>query len=253
MLPFILKIADWRGEHLHHVNAENQNMDVDVQIELYSREVNAERGNTAETRRQMFQEITENAYQAFIEFLQEAAAPEGFLPFDLLAQYPCRKYCLILSAARSHELLEIRQRQPNASQSVLHYGDYELEITARRQLLDTAAYLVAQKKYTLFVRQVREANTIHVYRSSFMNLTQNTPPPLILDAREIIESVQLELAGETEQALPIEQLLMFPPNAEETNANQLPNCPECGGRVKSIGREGQFCLECNWDNLPPLK
>ena len=253
MLPFVLKIADRPVERLHHINAENQNIDVDVQIEFYSRELNAGSENTSETPRQILQEVTEKAYKAFIAFLQGAAEPEEFLPFALLEQYPCRKYCLLLSAARSHELLEIRQRQPNASQSVLHYGDYELEITARRQLLDTAAYLVAPKKYTLFVRQVREDNTIHVYRSSFMNLTRNAPPPLTLDAREIIESVQLEIAGESEQALPIEQLLMFPPSAEEMNANQLTTCPDCGGRVKSIGREGQFCLECNWDNLPPLK
>lgn len=253
MLPFVLKIADLPVERLHRINAENQNIDIDVQIAFYSRELNAASENTSETPRQILQEVTENAYQAFIAFLQDAAEPAEFLPLDLLEQYPCRKYCLILSAARSHELLEIRQRQPNASQSVLHYGDYEFEITARRQLLDTAAYLVAPKKYTLFVRQVRKDNTIHAYRSSFMNLTRNAPPPLTLDAREIIESVQLELAGGTEQALPMEQLLMFPPSAEETNVNQLTTCPDCGGRVKSIGREGQFCLECNWDNLPPLK
>lgn len=71
--------------------------------------------------------------------------------------------------------------------------------------------------------------------------------------RDIIENVQLELVGERGQALPIEQLLMFPPSTEEANSLRLMKCPECGGRVRQLGREGIFCLECDWDNLPPLK
>ncbi len=68
-----------------------------------------------------------------------------------------------------------------------------------------------------------------------------------------MENVQLELARETEQALPLEQLLMFPPANEEAGLPHIVNCPECNGRVRRLGREGYFCLECDWDNLPPLK
>ena len=119
--------------------------------------------------------------------------------------------------------------------------------------MDTAAYLVAPDKYTLFIRQVREENTIRVYRSNFINLTRNSPPPFKLDTHDIIESLQLEFVEERERNLPIEQLLMFPPNAEEANSPRLVKCPECGGRVRRLGREADFCLECDWDNLPPLK
>ena len=113
--------------------------------------------------------------------------------------------------------------------------------------------MVAPDKYTLFVRQAREEDTIRVYRSDFITLTQNSPPPYKLDTHDIIESVRLELVGEREQTVPIEQLLMFPPSAEETNSASVVKCPECGGRVRQLGREGIFCLECDWDNLPPLK
>ena len=257
MLPFVRKIAYQSVERLQRINAENQRIDVNVQIELYSRGVNrADRDYASQSRRLnelILHEATENAYTTFIRFLQDSAEPEVFLPFERLAQYPCRKYALILSASCSHELFEICQMQPDASSSVLHYGGYEITIKPRRYILDTAAYLVAPDKYTLFIRQVREDDTIRVYRSDFINLNRNSPPPFKLDARDVMESVQLELVREREQTLPLEQLLMFPPNNEENPLSRVGSCPECNGRVRRLGREGYFCLECDWDNLPPLK
>ena len=257
MLPFILKIADQPVERLQRINDQNQSIDVDVQIELYSREIDrADTERTAQPRRLsqvILDEATENAYAAFTGFLRDRAEPETFLPFERLSQHTCRQYALILSASSSHELFEICQMQPDTSPSILHYGGYEIAIKPRRYILDTAAYLIAPDKYTLFIRQVREDDTIRVYRSDFINLTLNSPPPFKLDTRDIIESVQLELVGEQGQTLPIEQLLMFPPSSEEANALPLIKCPECGGRVRQLGREGVFCLECDWDNLPPLK
>ena len=257
MLPFILKIADQPVERLQRIDDENQPIDVDVQVELYSREIGGtDMERTAQPRRLsqlILQEATENAYTTFITFLRDNAESEAFLPFERLSEHPCRQYALILSASRSHELFEICQMQPDTSPSILHYGGYEIAIKPRRYILDTTAYLVAPDKYTLFIRQVREDDTIRVYRSDFINLTRNSPPPFKLDTRDIIENVQLELVGERGQALPIEQLLMFPPSAEEANSVRLVKCPECGGRLRQLGREGIFCLECDWDNLPPLK
>ena len=212
MLPFVLKIADQPVERLQRISAESQSIDVNVQVELYAREINrADVPRTPESRR------------------------------------------LILSTSRSHELFEICQMQPDANTSIFHYGGYEITIKPRRHILDTAAYLVAPDKYTLFIRQVREENTIRVYRSDFINLTENSPPPFKLDTRDIIESLQLQLVGQREQPLPIEQLLMFPPSTEDTNSPRINKCPECGGRVRRLGREADFCLECDWDNLPPLR
>ena len=257
MLPFVLKIADQPVERLQRISAESQPIDVNVQVELYSREINrADTTRTPASRRLsqlILHEATENAYATFVAFLQNSAEPEDFLPLEHLAQHPCRQYALILSASRSHELFEICRMQPDVNSSVFRYGGYEITIKPRRYILDTTAYLVAPDKYTLFIRQVREENTIRVYRSDFINLTENSPPPFKLDTRDIIESLQLELVGEREQTLPIEQLLMFPPSTEEANSPRLIKCPECGGRVRRLGSEADFCLECDWDNLPPLR
>ena len=257
MLPFVLKIADQPIERLQRINTESQSIDVNVQVELYAREINrADVPRTPESRRLsqvILHEATENAYATFITFLRNSAEPEDFLPFERLAQYSCQQYALILSTSRSHELFEICQMQPDANTSIFHYGGYEITIKPRRHILDTAAYLVAPDKYTLFIRQVREENTIRVYRSDFINLTENSPPPFKLDTRDIIESLQLQLVGQREQPLPIEQLLMFPPSTEDTNSPRISKCPECGGSVRRLGREADFCLECDWDNLPPLR
>ena len=257
MLPFVLKIADQPIERLPRSNTESEPIDVNVQVELYAREINrADAPRTPEPRRLsqvILHEATENAYATFIAFLRNSAEPEDFLPFERLAQHPCQQYALIVSTPRSYELFEICQMQSDANTPVFHYGGYEITIKPRRHVLDTVAYLVAPDKYTLFIRQVREENTIRVYRSDFMNLTENSPPPFKLDPRDIIESLQLQLAGEGEHPLPIEQLLMFPPSDEETDAPRINNCPECGGRVRRIGKAADFCLECDWDNLPPLR
>ena len=252
MLPFVLKIADQPIERLQRVSAESQPIDVNVQVELYAREINRADTSRTSLSQLILDEATENAYATFVAFLQNNAESEDFLPFERLAQYPCRQYVLILSASRSHEIFEICQMQPEANASTFHYGEYEITIKPRRYVLDTTAYLVAPDRYTLFIRQVREENTIRVYRSDFMNLTRNSPPPFKLDARDIIESLQLQLVGETEQPLPIEQLLMFPPSTEDTASPRIDKCPECGGSVRRLGRGADFCLECDWDNLPLL-
>ncbi len=258
MLPFVLKFADSPVESLHRINAEMQregrrealdlDIEVDVQIELYSQEIDG-----AQTAQQILQEATESAYQEFIGFLRSVSHPVEFLPFGLLQQFSGRRYCLILSTARSHELFDMCHMQPDPRHAVLQYGGYELTIIARRHLADTEAFLVEPKKHALFIRQVRAEDTIRVYRSSFMNLTRATPPPFSLDAREIIQNVQLELVGQTERAVRIEQLLMFPPPAEEATEARITNCPECGGRVRPLGKERHFCLDCDWDDLPLLK
>ena len=43
MLPFVLKIADQPIERLQRIDAESQSIDVNVQVELYAREINRAR------------------------------------------------------------------------------------------------------------------------------------------------------------------------------------------------------------------
>ncbi len=39
----------------------------------------------------------------------------------------------------------------------------------------------------------------------------------------------------------------------ETEIASENTCPKCGGKVQSIGKGSNFCLDCDWDNLEAKK
>jgi len=264
MLPFVLKTVEEPEQRLHLLGSENSTVDVEVQTELYISESNSlhSAGQTHDIQIEnpsVLRGVQDAAYKAFTTFLQQNSEPESFLPIELLSQYPYQRYVLILSVTRSYELHEVFQNTPDTiwmdrGNSIFEYDGYELSLSAKHYILDSSAYLVAPGKFTVFMRRVNDAETIRFYRSGFIDLTGNAPPSLQLNAQEIIEAVQQDIVSR-ESAMPIGQLLMFPPSSE-THIDEvdeyLTNCPECKGEVRRIN-ESFFCLECDWDNLPPLK
>ncbi|MCE2402187.1 hypothetical protein J4G08_15045 [Candidatus Poribacteria bacterium] len=263
MLPFVLKTTEESVQRLHIPSSLNSTVDVDVQTELYISEaaISQSEGRTLNFQRQnlsVLRRAEEAAYKAFTTFLQQISEPQAFLPVELLSQYPYQRYVLILSVTRSYELHEVFQNTPDTiwmdqGNSIFEYGGYELSLSAKHHILDSSAFLVAPCKFTVFMRRVNDAETIRFYRSSFIDLTENAPPPLHLNAQEVIEAVQQHIASR-EPALPIGQLLMFPPLSETDidETERLTSCPECNGEVKRIGESNYFCLQCDWDNLLPL-
>lgn len=262
MLPFVLKNVEEPVQRLHLLRSENSTLDVEVQTELYATEFDSslQEDRPFTFRRRNYAVLSsaqEAAYKAFTTFLQQISEPRSFLPIELLSQYPYQRYVLILSVTRSYELREMFQSTPDTiwmdrGNSIFEYDGYELSLSAKQHILDSSAYLVAPGKFTVFVRRVNDTETARFFRSGFIDLTGNAPPPLHLNAQEVIEAVQQDIASR-ESAMPIGQLLMFPPSVEtETDAvEHLTNCPECNGDVKRISKSF-FCLECDWDNLPPL-
>lgn len=264
MLPFVLKTVEEPEQRLHLLGSENSTVDVEVRTELYISESDSlhlagQTHNIQIENPSVLRGVQDAAYKAFTTFLQQTSEPESFLPIELLSQYPYQRYVLILSVTRSYELHEVFQNTPDTiwmdrGNSIFEYDGYELSLSAKHYILDSSAYLVAPGKFTVFMRRVNDAETIRFYRSGFIDLTGNAPPPLQLNAQEIIEAVQQDIVSR-ESAMPIGQLLMFPPSSE-THIDEvdeyLTNCPECKGEVRRIN-ESFFCLECDWDNLPPLK
>lgn len=257
MLPFVLKTVEEPVQHL-------DNLALDVQIEFYTKGFHGEQpqGFSGWNRTTLY-EAKKAAYSAFTEFLNHVSEPMPFFPIDLLDEYPHQEYVLILSVAHLYELHEICRRFPDMirrerSISVFEYEGYKLTINTKGGQSDTSVYLVAPEKFTLFIRQVNDSEpsqfyTSKFYRSNFIDLSENTPPPFRLNAQEVIETVQQDIASR-ESAMPIEQLLMFP-KAVETEIDkdaQLTRCPECSGELRRIN-ESYFCLECDWDDLPPLE
>lgn len=259
MFPFTIKVTNQSVERLCRITSQNrqQNFDVDVQMLLHQCEIHQLHALSHSTRRhlrfEILNEAQEHAYQAFLPFLRSVAEPEIFLPTDLLNRYPHRQYCLLMSPNRSRELFDVYNINGRHSQRLVTYIDYELIVEARPQLLDTEAYLVAPSKYTLFIRQVNEANTIDVYRSDFIDLAVSTPPPLDLHAQDVIDTIQHSFETEFDESPRWRQLLMFPISQEIESSAKLSKCPKCDGQIQRIGEDSYFCLDCDWDNLQPLR
>ena len=254
MLPFAIKVTHQAVERLCRITEgrERQNIDVHVDIHAHSRELLplfTGRSNTS-LGSEVLNEAMEFAHEAFIGFLQRIAEPDIFLPLNRLNRYPHRLYCLLMSPNSAREVFEIY----NASAgSRLTYADYELAVSRKAQIQDTDAYLIAPNKYTLFMRQTVESRVINVYRSDFVDLVTNTPPPLILHAQDIIDTLEGSVVTESERPAEGQQLLMFSPDDMKKRKEKQTKCPKCGGTIQKIGVGRYFCLDCEWDNLPLLK
>ena len=264
MLPFVLKTVEEPVQRLHRLRSENRTIDVDVQTEMYISEYNPMLSDGSnldldfqQENRAVLREAKEAAYKAFTTFLHQISERESFLPIELLSQYPHQRYALILSVASSYELHEVFQETPDTiwmdqGNSIFEYEGFEFSLNAKHHIVDSSVYLVSPRKFTVFMRRENEFEITRFYRSKFIDLSDNAPPPLHLNAQEVIEAVQQDITSR-ESAVPIGQLLMFPTSVEtETDdAERLISCPECNGEVRRIS-ESYFCLQCDWDNLPPL-
>ena len=155
-----------------------------------------------------------------------------------------------MSPNRTREAFEIYSASAG---NRLTYGDFELVVSRKTELQDTEAYLIAPSKYTLFMRQAIESHAINVYRSDFIDLVANTPPPLNLHPQDIIGTLESSVPSGTERPTENGQLLMFSPHMVKKEKEKQTECPRCGGPIQTIGEGKYFCLDCEWDNLPLLK
>ena len=254
MLPFTIKVTHQVVERLCRITAgrERQNMDVRVDVHAHSRQLlpSFTGRSSAGPGSEALNEAMEFAYEAVVEFLRGIAESGVFLPTNRLNRYPHRLYCLLMSPNSAREVFNVQ----NASAgNRLTFGDYELAVSRKAQIRDAEAYLIAPNKYTLFMRQAVESRVVNVYRSDFIDLVTNTPPPLHLHAQDVIDAFAGGPAAESERPMEGQQLLMFSPDDMNKRKEKQTVCPKCGGQVQKIGAGRYFCLDCEWDNLPLLK
>ena len=252
MLPFTIKTTDQATMHLCRITPPEQHEELDVEVGFLLRSweihhLHALRDSTRRNlTRQILNEVPNDAYKMFIRFLRGAAEPEVFLPTVRLDRYLHRQYCLLLSSGRVRELFEVYNRGSRHSRRLINFSGYDLIVGTGTQLLDTEAYLIAPNKYTIFLRQVNASNEINVYHSDFIDLAGSTPPPLVLESQDVIDTVRnsvgIEIEGKSHQQQ----------HSQEESPVTITTCPECDREVQRIGGESYFCLECNWDNLPAL-
>lgn len=262
MLPFILKTVDEPSLRLQLLSDGNMTFDVHIQTEMDINDENcsSREGNDSYleySNRAILREAKEAVYKAFTTFLRQTSEPGPFLPFELLSQYPYQRYTLILSVTRSYELQDVFQNTSDTiwmdgGNSIFEFEGYELAINAKHHIVDSSAFLVSPEKFTVFMRRVNDPGPTRFYRSTFIDLTPNAPPPFHLNAQEIIETVQQDIASR-ESALPINGMMSDTSSNDEDKDKTVSqiSCPECNGDVRRIGNSF-FCLQCDWDDLPPL-
>ena len=261
MLPFTIKTTNQPTARLCRITPpdRHQELNIDVQFLLYSWEIHRWDALRDSTRRQLALQLLNEAQQyadeVFITFLRGVAETAIFLPTDVLNRYPHCQYYLLLSPNRSRELFEVYNASGRYSRYLVTCGGYDLIVNVRSQLSDMEAYLISPNKYTLFLRQINEPNEIKVYRSDFVDLAENTPPPLDFHAQDVIDTVQRNI-----EAAMIERELLrprfssrFPLSQREEAHATVVKCPKCNSEVRRIGGESYFCLDCDWDNLPTLR
>ena len=262
MLPFILKTVDVPSLRLQLLSNVNLTYDVHIQTEMHINDDNSSSSEGNESHlesgnRAILREAKEAVYKAFTTFLKQTSEPGEFLPFELLSQYPYQRYTLILSVTRSYELQDIFQNTSDTiwmdgGSSIFEFEGYELAINAKHHIVDSSAFLVLPEKFTVFMRRVNDPHSTRFYRSTFFDLTQNAPPPFHLNAQEVIETVQQDIASR-ENALQMRGTSSYTSSNDEdrSETESKKSCPECNGDVRRIGNSF-FCLQCDWDDLPPL-
>ncbi len=263
MLPFTLKTVEEPILRLHLHNSENSIMDVDIFNELDTHPADFAQQDQFYTsihdqNRSELRRVHEATYQAFATFLHEISVQSTFLPTDLLTQFPNQRYFLILSIPRIYELQEVLQSDPeilwmNRGQSLFEYEGFEIILSSKHHLCDNTAFLVSSGKYTVFIRQENGEDITRFYRSQFYDLIGNAPPPLHFNAPQVIDTIQDGLSR-PDSITEIEHTRLIHSDSDNSAdvTDNLKCCPVCNGELRRI-MENAFCLECDWDNLPPLK
>ena len=263
MLPFILKTVTEPSLRLQLLSNANMTLDVHIQTEMDIDDAicSALEGNAShleDGNRAILREAKDALYKAFTLFLRHNSESVPFLPSELLSHYPSQRYTLILSVTRSYELQDVFQNASDTiwmdgGNSIFEFEGFQLAINAKHHIVDSSAFLVSPKKFTVFMRRGNDPNSIRFYRSTFFDLTQNAPPPFHLNPQEVIETVQQDIAIR-ESAVPIDKMTSGISSNDEDISETASNrsCPECSGDVRRIGNSF-FCLQCDWDDLPPLE
>ena len=261
MLPFILRTVDAPSLQLQILSNDNLTLNVHIQTEMPINDEICPESDSAEFNRHsdnraILREAKEAVYKAFTTFLKHTSEHVSFFPIELLSQYPCQRYTLILSVTRSYELQDVFQNTSDTIwmdgvNSIFEYEGYELAINAKHHIVDSSAFLVAPEKFTVFMRWDNVPDTLRFYRSSFIDITQNAPPPYHLNAQDVIETIQQYIVSR-DSAMSLKKMRQYTASEEDSNeTDTLAYCPECKGEIRGIGRS-YFCLQCDWDDLPPL-
>jgi hypothetical protein len=258
--PFKTEIVDSQNPNISRRSTYRNaaNTEINVDIRFHSCDIEHLESLRPSIRRELVLQVIEDAkrfvYDEFIHFLQITARPVNFLPLEALRRYRNQRYSLILAPRIASEIAEWAGISTHATGEVLIFHGCELEVNEHQRLIETEGYIVASDRYTIFLHPTLNLQSVDVYRSDFIELNQRTLPPISLHAQIIIDAIRQMLQPSTRRRRTtlFDIIPRTPPPEDQPPSKLLTKCPKCSGRLKRLGGDDYFCLDCDWDNLKPM-
>jgi hypothetical protein len=234
--------------------------EINVDLRFHSCEIEHLESLRPSIRRELVFQVIEDAkrrvYDEFIHFLQITARPVTFFPLEALRRYRNQRYSLILASRIAHEVSELSGISMHSTDEVLIFNGCELEVNEHPQLMEPEAYIVASNRYAVFLHPILNVQSVDVYRSDFIELNQRTLPPIRIHAQMIVDVIQqvLQPSIRRRRMTTLFDIIQgnLPPEEDPPPSKLLTKCPKCNGRLKRLGGDDYFCLDCDWDNLKPM-
>lgn len=265
--PFKIEIVD--SQHQNHerpsIYGTPRTTEIDVNIRFHSSEIERLEYLRPSTRQQLVYQVIEDAkrhaYDEFIYFLQITAHAVNSFPLEALGRNRNQRYSLLMSPRKAREIAEISGISIHSDDEAIIFGGCELEVNEHPRLIDPETYLVASDRYVLLLYPSLNVQSVDIYRSDFIELNQASLPPISMHSQIVIETIQHLLEPtrrrgrrqRRRQMMSIFELIQRnPPRDDLPPSKLLTECPKCGGRVKRLGGEDYFCMDCDWDNLKPM-
>jgi hypothetical protein len=240
-------------------SGSSDDSEINVDIQFHSCEIENFESLRPSIRRELIIQVMEDAkrctYDEFIHFLQVAARPVNFFPMEALRRYQNQRYSLLLAPRIASEVNELSGISTPSNDEILIFRGCELEINQHPQLMEPEAYVVASNRYGIFLRLTLDTQGVDVYRSDFIEVNRRTLPPIRLHAQIIIEAIQHIVQPSTRRrrmSMLLDIIQRNPPSEDPPPSKLLTKCPKCSGRLKRLGGDDYFCLDCDWDNLKPM-
>lgn len=258
--PFKIEIVDSQHTNIpRRSTGASGDSGINVDIRFHSCEIEHIESLRPSTRRELVLQVIEDAkdrvYDEFIHFLQIRARPVNFFPLEALRRYRNQRYSLLLAPRIAREVAELSGISMHSPDEVLVFHGCELGVNEHPRLIEPEAYMVAPNRYAIFMHPTLNAQSIDVYRSDFIELNRRTLPPISLHAQIVVDAIQQIIQPSIRRrrmSTLLDIIQRNPLPQEQPPSKLLTECPKCSGRLKRLGGDDYFCLDCDWDNLKPM-
>ena len=136
------------------------------------------------------------------------------------------------------------------------------EIARQPHLNDQVCYVIPPEYYVIYLHERVSEGVFRIYASPFLNLMEQDFQPIRIQTQGVLDLLEVgtdSMYGEPNLSpIPPGPLVqssrgMLQRRSEERATGDLKRCPVCGGSIQYLNEHDAFCLDCDWDNLKPIR